>query len=91
MHFHANQLMPLIDQSSHLCMTRIHPVGNGARAMGRLVAPARGLDSPSADHFAISAPASIAAGCPIVQNALLLVGGGRKMVCWSILRYIECQ
>jgi len=53
------------------------------------VAPARGLDSPSADHCAISAPASIAAGCPIVQNSLLLVGGGGRTVCWSILRCIE--
>lgn len=54
------------------------------------MAPTQGLDSLSADHCAISTPASMAAGSPIVQNALLLVGGGWRMVCWSILRYDEC-
>lgn len=54
------------------------------------MALARGLDSPSADHFAISAPASMAACSPIVQNALISVEGGREVVCWSILSYIEC-
>jgi hypothetical protein len=32
----------------------------------------------------------MAAGSPIVQIALLLVGGDGRMVCWGIRRYVEC-